>query len=328
MIDDVSTNQATITERVAAKRLLDEYPYILYSTRYVRPVETKALMLSRALEIADSARGLRIQTGEWLSVIHKLAWETDFFGSPMARLEYLISPKYQVLTGDHLDEGTKFIGEVVETAKTSGIKHLSVSIDTNDSLVHASLERNGFTIADTICCYLLDCRLYQTGDNRRQIRIARPEDKPLLYEISSLCFGDRQHNRNRFNSDAWFSPEKVSEMYGLWATRSVERLLADETFVFCDESGPLGFATAKLATPDEVKHGLRVGKVMLNAVSPQHQGKKIYAGLAATCIEWFKEMGMEFVEIRTQLPNIGIHRVWQKLNSTMVMSYHTFHRSL
>ncbi len=331
MSEAASTKQNMIAPGAALRDVLGGYRYPLYSMRYVRPSETASLMLERAENVLESDQGFQVSytdgAGLWCSLIHELKWETDFFGSPMARLECLVGPHYDALSPQLLESGISFVSKVVDSAKHRGIKHLSCSVDTNDSLAHASLERNGFTIADTICCYLLDCNLYEKSDTPHQIRPAQPEDKPLLYEISSQCFGDRQHNRNRFNSDAWFPSDKVSEMYGLWATRSVEKLLADETFVFSDERGPLGFATAKLATADEVKNGLKIGKVMLNAVTPQHQGKKIYAALAAKCIEWFKHMGMEFVEIRTQLPNIGIHRVWQKLNSTMVMSYHTFHRS-
>jgi len=77
----------------------------------------------------------------------KLLWDSELFGFPSARLEFLVAE------GDYWDSRhvkRRLIGDVYKQCQREGVRHLTARVDTGDfSAIHA-LEASGFELIDGI----------------------------------------------------------------------------------------------------------------------------------------------------------------------------------
>lgn len=265
----------------------------------------------------------------WFAVVRRLSWDSEFFGFSDARVEPLVSPRCDTVNSSLFRSGKQFGKKLIDLAARNEIAHLVAPVHSGDTLIQYALTSNGFFMADSIATYILDLRQRKSEQKTKclQVRPACLADIDDLVEAAQACFGDRKYNVNRFNSDPSYAA-KSAELYGRWIASSVAGHLVDQVFVYEKESRAVGFITLKKPSPAMIANGLPLGTVVLNAVNPDHQREGIYKQLVQVSLEWFASVGVEFVEIRTQIENTAIHRTWSGLNATLSLTHHTFQLSL
>lgn len=264
----------------------------------------------------------------WLTGVKKLSWDSDFFEMGVGRLEPLMSISSAAPSAEAAAAGMDVIARSLEYARVLDIQQLAAPVHCADSLTHLCLERAGFHLMDTIVTYHLKTFEFVGAEADPSVRQAEMADLAALAEISGECFANRIYNVNRFNSDAQFETSKVRELYSLWLKNSLTSNLADIVFTYVADGRPVGFVTASLPTQDDATVGLRVGRIPLNAVHPDYQGRGIYTKLAKAAIRWLRAQHAEIIEIKTQLPNAGVHRTWCRLGAQSTCAFHTFHLNL
>src|SRR5262249_46854999 len=150
-----------------------------------------------------------------------------------------------------------------------GLQHLSAAIDSNDTASQFCLQKAGFYMMDTIVTYQAQLPLMNPESlDTFGIRLAHENDIETLADISAECFGNRLQNINRFNSDPAFSPQKVRQLYADWLRNLFKHHLADQVLVADDKGQAVGFIGVKLPSATQLRAGLNVGRVPLNAVHP------------------------------------------------------------
>lgn len=124
---------------------------------------------------------------------------------------------------------------------------------------------------------------------------------PVTQDLLELAI--RSGSYSRFKRDERLAG-KFEEMYRLWITKSVKRMLADEVFVICDADQIAGMVTVKIENA--------VGRIGLIAVDLAHQGQRIGRKLLAKADQWYAANNLTRAEVVTQLANQAACRFYEK----------------
>jgi len=258
------------------------------------------------------------------ALVRKLEWDSNFFGLNIGKLEFFEfgpSASNVILVDTIVKEAKPHLDQQLAEL---GIDHLSVQVDTKDVVSLQVFQGLGFKIMDTIACYVLDLRPVPVSTKSGlPISDAVDLDIEKMKKIAGECFADISVNANRFNSDPFIPLDKTLEMYQAWATKSVSGELADATLVYKDAEDLKGFITISKPSKFDSDNGMKLFSIPLNAVDVRHHNKGVYQSLVSEAIKRAALMGAEWLEIRTQLSNQAVHRVWQKMGAKLVLSYHT-----
>jgi ribosomal protein S18 acetylase RimI-like enzyme len=258
---------------------------------------------------------------DWCAALRPLTWESEFFGFASGRLEPFIPPADHKLNS--FQRAAQFALKCKEESLLSNLDHVSVQVHASDSIAQRGLQQAGFYLADTIVEYRKNL-LEPLAEPEIDIAVANESDRAALSRIAGECFSNIDLNANRFLSDPIFSAAKVTEMYSLWATRSLDKILADEVLVHRKDGLAVGFITISLPG----KSNDFTGSVPFNAVDPHFHGQGIYTELVKAAMLRLRASKAQYVEIRTQLPNQGVHKAWARLGASFSMAFHTFHLTL
>jgi dTDP-4-amino-4,6-dideoxy-D-galactose acyltransferase len=99
---------------------------------------------------------------------------------------------------------------------------------------------------------------------------------------------------SRFKADVFLS-QKFEQLYSLWLNRSLSREIADEVFVYVEDSLIEGFVT--------IRKQSNSASIGLIAVNPKSQQKGIGRKLIYTVNNWCYEKDIEILEVATQMAN-------------------------
>ena len=275
-----------------------------------------------------SVHGCAIEdTVKGVLVFDYLPWDSQLFGMPMAKIDlYVSSDDYR----EALSIASQLLTRAGEVSAESRIKHLACKVDTLDIPCLHALERGAFRLMDTLTVLSVQPDLVSTdvteGGTDLRLREIREEDLPALSALSRTAFTTTSDVLTRFTNDALLT-DRAGDLYAQWLENSYGGDQADIVFVAEVDGRPIGFITCRLSSA-EADHllGKRVGSIPLNAVDPGFRRKGVYTRLVKTAIDWFREQGADYVEIRTQLHTLGTHRTWQRLNGKLVSSYHVLHQ--
>ena len=132
--------------------------------------------------------------------------------------------------------------------------------------------------------------------------------------------------RPGLKSAPWLG-EKAGALSAKWLLTSAGGDKADIVIVAEAEGHPIGFVTCKMSSEQADRGvGARIGTIPLNAVDPGYRKLGVYRRLVVKAIDWCRQQGAEYVEIKTQIHTPGVHRTWQQMNGQLVSSYHVFHQ--
>jgi len=264
----------------------------------------------------------------WLTGLAQQKWDSEFFGFEIGSIYPLVSPETLEINDACLAVGSDLVGACVRLARKSGLKQLSATSDSSDTLSQLALENNRFRLRDSLVYFQLNLEQFAVADRDPAIHAITESEVESVAAFAAECFGNRRYNINRFNSDPQFPQQRVRDLYAESIRNSHLKVIADHVLVIEQEGRPVGFATMSLPSERERQLGVNRGKIPLNAVHPDYHGRGLYSRLVKGALSWFKDQEVASVEISTQLPNVAVHRTWQKLGASLVKSCHRFHLNL
>lgn len=270
-----------------------------------RAPEAAAEQFLQKLE-AETAGGelLVITSGDESTRVYyrKLAWDSEYFGVPMYRVEFFSS----TLDGESAVTAYR---ELLETLKNTVAAHsdsfyVFAEIPSDAILPLQGGCAAGWRLVESRLTYYHD-RLQQFDYPQRfKVRQAVVEDIPNLREVAAVS----RNAFDRFHSDYFFSAATADAYLSTFVENSVKGF-ADVVLVpAVDNLPPNAFLTGSYA-PEFA--GKKIARMILSAVGTQRRGW--YVKLIAELSQHFKAQGVDICHMTTQSTNRAVIRTWEKL---------------
>lgn len=145
--------------------------------------------------------------------------------------------------------------------------------------------------------------------------IATASDTPEL-----LAMVDNSFIHTRFYYDAYFHAEQANSLYRIWLDHSINENLADRVIVIRKQGKPQGFITCNLDQDN------KIGTIGLIGVADFAQGQNLGSKLVYQSMDYFKQEGIEVVQVVTQGRNIAANRLYQKCGFRTSAVYLWYHK--
>ena len=306
---------------IACGPLLKAYPFKPYS-QYVHRVGESGLQQLFLSQVEASIKG-NAHLAFWipgpdsalgLATWTRLAWDSQQLGVGAGRLDYLIA------SGDYKDQYTAketLLAAVLEACADQGIRHLTARLHASDlSSIHL-LEQHGFVAVDGILTFSLDIRdtHWPSPSQDFEIRPSRPED---IEQIKAIARSSYVYDR--FHSDPRIPKAVADELHAIWLENSCLGMAADAVVVAAENNRIMGFVTCKIDRQTTEHLGLTIGAIVLVATAPDARGRGVAKATTYGALDWFREQGVEIVEVGTQLRNILASRLYEACGFRLVAS--------
>lgn len=248
-----------------------------------------------------------------------LPWDEQIFKIKMATIPHLLS------AGDYKDKfsiSTILSERVLKDCRDSGVKHLSVRIDSRDTATIHALEECGFRLMDVLIIDVIETRLSELKElsSAFQIRKFREEDVREIVEIARRGF---KNYIDRFHLDPILEQQHCDTLYAEWARNSC-RGYADEVFVAESEEKVLGFNTIKFHKDVEKFTQIRVGEYELVATHPEARRLGVFPNIVDHA--WnFLVSNADVIMAKTLASNFRVLRSNRENKMNTVQSQLTFH---
>lgn len=119
-----------------------------------------------------------------------------------------------------------------------------------------------------------------------------------------LSLGIEAGHSSRFKIDGRFPNGSFEKLYHTWVTNSLDKIIADEVFIYEDGAGILGFVTIKLNET--------VATIGLIAVDANARGQRIGAKLMDAVFAYCQNKGIDTLQVSTQLENLGANNFYKQ----------------
>jgi dTDP-4-amino-4,6-dideoxy-D-galactose acyltransferase len=216
--------------------------------------------------------------------IKKLAWDTAFFGFPIARIE----------TDEAADNNLKMQLAQLLQEGTELVYVLSSSIINDDFW-----QSTDFDISDVGGKLLYHKKLTDRMPYHPQIESYRADTvSEKLYELAI-----QSGIYSRFKLDSKLPGNAYERLYRIWIENSVNRSIAEEVFVFKQDDKIAGMIT--LSQKEDW------GDIGLIAVDHGFRGQKIGQNLLAAANTFFFDKGLKDLGVETQTINSGACRFYE-----------------
>jgi len=229
------------------------------------------------------------------NVARFLDWDTRFFGVRIATIE------------------CKAIGAAdwraqLERCRAERIQCLYVLMDAEDRTSARSTELEKAEPLDLRVSFeRATLPLPEPGSTRARLRLARPEDTPVLSALARISHAD-----SRFWKDSRFARERCAELYATWIERSIGGW-AQAVFVAELDSAPVGYLSCNVRESDCVE-------MALMAVVENLRGEGIGRALTERAIVWAAELSLPYVRVVTQGKNGAATRLYDRFGFRIVRS--------
>jgi hypothetical protein len=318
----LTVRQLSPADRDAVEELVDRYAFKAYRNYRVLPRKAQAAVMLAEIEATlEHADGLVLHVtsddGPSVAVARTLAWDSAFFGLPMARLDYLLAA----------DRGQvePALAAALAEMRARGVRHVSARADVADIELTILLESHGFRLMDSLVTYTTRPRKEPPNPVREVgvIRDFRANDADALVEIAAEAY---RGFRGRFHLDPDISNERADAFYVEWARQSVALTMADTILVAeGSEHRLLGFLAFRRREPVSSVGGVPVFGGGLGACRRDTPGA--YAGLIRAGTVWAHERD-GVAECQTQNYNFPTIRIYEAVGAHYVRAEYTLHRSL
>lgn len=129
------------------------------------------------------------------------------------------------------------------------------------------------------------------------------------------------HTDTRFYFDTKFPRSRVDKMYSIWLENAF-REAPDGVFVATQDGAPCGYITCQV-------RDATTGVIGLVGVGEAARGQGLGQALTGAALEWFRERGLERVEVVTQMRNLTAQRLYARrgfLPHTVNIWYHRWRK--
>ncbi len=318
----MTTRQLGPGDLAVVEELVDRYPFKAYRNYRVLPRKAQsAVMLAEIGATLEHSDGIVLHVasgdGQSVAVGRSLAWDSAFFGLPMARLDYLLASERE-----HVQPA---LASVIGEMRARGIRHVSARADVADIELTMLLESHGFRLMDSLVTYTTRPRKEPPNPVREVgvIRDFKAEDGEELVRIATEAY---RGFRGRFHLDPHISNERADAFYVEWARQSVAMTMADTILVSEGAGGRLlGFLAFRRREPVSSVGGVPVFGGGLGACRVDSPGA--YAGLIRAGTVWAHERD-GVAECQTQNYNFPTIRIYEAVGAHYVRAEYTLHAHL
>lgn len=260
----------------------------------------------------------------WLAAVAPLAFDTQVFGAPLARLAPLIHRRAWPEIGEAA-RGDALIRQALAEAAAMGIHGLTARVAGRDVLGAQALEAAGARLVDVSVEWLLDLAPGARAPETPAGLALRPwteSDRAGLMELAAGAMCDLDSYADRFAMDPRLRGG-CPELYRRWVANSLAGEQADGVLVLAEGDLPVGFITLKL--PGRGGAAAGCGWVALNVVHPAWRGRGLYNLLLARGLAWLAERGATRARVRTKASQHAVIRAWSRLGARQVLCDLSFH---
>jgi len=309
----------------AVRALLADYPFLphayLASVVGLQPLSRLGLAHVEASLADETAGGLLVSSSEGpkaLAVWRFLPWDSQQLGFVCARLEHI------VLAGDYSQQqrlGDLLLPEAIRHCSAKGVRYLWARLDSSNLSALHLLERHGFLTVDGILTFALrldqavvsELLASRSAESAARVRPARPEDRQRLVQLARSAY-----EHDRFHSDPLIPRPVADEVYALWMENACQGTAADVVLVAEQQGRVQSYVTALLDREAEQYLGLRVGNIALVGTAADARGQGLAQAAMQGTLAWFREHGVQVVEVGTQLRNVPAARLYEGLGFRLV----------
>jgi hypothetical protein len=294
----------------AVRELFASYPY--GDLRRYRIVSREKQIAYLLHKLGGCVRDGKVRVAEdggkirALAALKPLPWDSSIFGIRMGQMPLFVHD-----AGAGIRPG---IGELVDAllaaCRAEGIVHLNVKADADDFALMQCLEGKGFYLADTIVTYIFIPRRQELGHGKYlfKTRLYRPEDHDAVLQVASVAY---RNFIGRYHADPHLPRELCDRLYQMWARQLLDGGLA-ETIIVAERKGRVvGFLGYRMKRDILDATGVKCVGGGLGGCTPEGFGA--YTAI----IEEAMREGMhryDMQDFETQLNNVNIIRIYQKLN--------------
>jgi len=251
-----------------------------------------------------------------------LAWDSRQLGMPAARIDLLVS------AGDFeeaIERKSALLNTVAEECRAQGVRYLTARVGASDHSTIRALTKESFDLLDGLLTFSLKlCEAVPRPVNRDlEIRLCRPPDLDELLAITRSAY-----TCDRFHVDRALAPGVADRLYEAWVRRSCSGQEADAVMVSTRQGKVLAFATCKLGRDSDAGAGASTGTIGLVATAEEARGLGIGSATLEGALDWFRQQGVEVVEVGTQMQNVGACRLYEQAGFRMARMSLTFRRLL
>lgn len=250
-------------------------------------------------------------------ILRRLPWDSEFFGVPMGRLDYILHDGDQSPAA--IDAA---LSASAEACRADGIRHLTARADVSDVLTIGRLEDHGFRLMDALVTYIA-----RPGRERpaevRKVGLLRPYRSEDAEQVVSIACEAYRGFRGRFHLDPHLPDERCDELYVEWARQCCTGRMAHMMLVAENGQGDVhGFLAFRRREPVSSVGGVDVYGGGLGACRKDHPGA--YMGLIRAGTLWAHER-RGVAECQTQNYNFPTVRVYEAVGAQYVRADYTFH---
>ena len=249
----------------------------------------------------------------WL--LQQLAWDSEYFGTPMYRLFTGLFAAQATVAG--LVKAATELRQELATRHGTSYYAFSV-VPAEDIRLLQALTGAGWQLVETRLTYYRD-QLSAFDYPRHLVRAAEAGEAAYVGRIAATA----RNAYDRFHADAWFGEARADAYLARYAENTVKAGLAATVLVPDSPGLPVD---SFLAISDlqgdavAVALGTQLSRVLLTAVGPANRGWHVK--LVAETLHRAKEMGHEAVLMTTQATNHAVSRTCEKLGFRLGATSH------
>jgi dTDP-4-amino-4,6-dideoxy-D-galactose acyltransferase len=229
-----------------------------------------------------------------------LEWDSNFFGYPVAK----------VITEKISADG---LGSVINEAKDKGVKLLYVFADPADTVSVESANSADAKLVDQKITFnmKIDNSAVITVDGHiEEFEGNQPTEKLVDLSMQSGLY-------SRYKIDPGFKNNEFERLYLAWIENSVNKKIADHTFVYKEDDQELGFVTLKIKN--------NTGQIGLIAVDETSRGKSIGKKLVAAVVGKLIQKNIPELDVATQIDNADACNFYKKTGFTGSKTENIYH---
>ena len=302
--------------------LLAAYPYgdlrryrLINKEKQVAHLEHRITACAREGGVWVSERDGGISA---LAAVRPLQWDSAIFGIKMAQIPLFVHAGER---GVSRADVAALLDALLDHCRAAGIVHLNVRADADDFTLMQCLEGKGFYLVDTLVTYIFIPRRQELGHGKYlfKTRVYRPEDHDAVLHVASEAY---KGFIGRYHADPHLPLESCDRLYQMWARQLLDGGIAERIIVAERKGKGVGFLGYRIMRDILESTGVKCVGGGLGGCLPEGFGAYT-AILEEAMREGMHRYDMQ--DFETQLNNVNIVRIYQKLNFEYARAKYTLH---
>ncbi len=254
------------------------------------------------------------------SILSHSGWDSKILGIQVGKIDFLAAD------GDYdnqLEIKNILFKGLIKKWREDDIRYILCRINSEDLSSINVLISHGFILIDGILTFSLHLKNIKPDDHNSNIetRLVHPEETEQVKQIARESF-----KIDRFHSDPIIPEKLANKAYESWAENSCKKIAADAVIVGLINDQIASFVTCKKDKMAREFFGLSLGIIDLVATDKRFRKKGLARSTTYGVLNWFRNNGIELVEVGTQISNIAASRLYESLGFKLISTSLTFRK--